>query len=207
VGSIAQWLLAYGYVGVFLVVALESLALPVPGETVLVTAAIYAGKTHDLRIGLLVATATLAVIVGGVAGFFLGRVGGYPLLRRYHRYLHLDEPELRLGQYLFLRYGGRVVFFGRFVALLRAFAAFLAGVNRMAISRFLMFHAIGALAWAAIFGYGGYALGDRMERFSRPAGVAIGAVTLGAFVLAVTFMRRNYRRLQFEADRAIGIHA
>src|SRR4051812_5899748 len=192
---IAHWLLAYGYAGVFLVVALESLALPVPGETVLVTAAIYAGKTHGLRIDLLVVTAAIAVIAGGSAGFLLGRLGGYPLLRRYHRYLHLDEPKIRLGQYLFVRYGGRVVFFGRFVALLRAFAAFLAGVNRMGVSRFLLFHAVGAVVWAGLFGYGGYVLGDQIERFSRTAGLAIGAATACAVVVGIVFMRRNYRRL------------
>jgi membrane protein DedA with SNARE-associated domain len=201
---LAHWVLAYGYAGVFIVVALESLMLPIPGETVLVSAAIYAGKTHHLSVVLLVATAAVAVIVGGGAGFLLGRAGGYPLLRRYHRYLHLDEPQLRLGQYLFQRYGGRVVFFGRFVAVLRAFAAFLAGVNRMSTSRFFFFHAVGAVTWATVFACGGYLLGDRLERFSRTAGIAVTGATILAVIGGFLFMQHNFRKLQVEADRATG---
>jgi membrane protein DedA with SNARE-associated domain len=200
---LAHWVLEYGYAGVFVIVALESLMLPVPGETVLVTAAIYAGKTHHLSIALLVVTAVAAVIVGGAAGFFLGRAGGYPLLRRYHRYLHLDEGQLRVGQYLFECYGGRVVFFGRFVALLRAFAAFLAGVNRMGTSRFFLFHAAGAVTWAALFGFGGYLLGDRLESFGRTAGLVIAGAAILAVIAGVRFVQHNFRKFQIEADRTI----
>ena len=202
--QLAHWVVEYGYAGVFVVVALESLLLPVPGETVLVSAAIYAGKTHHLNIALVMATAAIAVIAGGGAGFLLGRIGGYPLLQRYHRYLHIDDPQLRLGQYLFLRYGGRVVFFGRFVALLRAFAAFLAGVNRMTTSRFFLFHVAGALVWALLFGLGGYLLGDRLETFSRTAGIVVAAATIIAITAGIVFVQHNFRKLQVEADRTIG---
>jgi membrane protein DedA with SNARE-associated domain len=201
---LARWVLEYGYAGVFIVVALESLMLPVPGETVLVTAAIYAGRTHHLSLLALVVTAAVAVIVGGGAGFVLGRMGGYRLLRRYHRYLHLDEPQLRLGQYLFQQYGGRVVFFGRFIALLRAIAAFLAGVNCMTTSRFFLFHVAGAVAWAALFGLAGYALGDRLEQFSGTLALTVGAATIAAVGAAFYFVHHNFRRLQREADRTIG---
>lgn len=198
-----HWLLTYGYAGVFLVVALESLALPIPGETVLVAAAIYAGKTHHLQIGLLVAVAAIAVVVGGGAGFLLGRARGYAFVRRYQRYLHLNEPRLRLGQYLFLRYGGRLVFFGRFVALLRAFVAFLAGVNQMPMMRFFVWHAVGALAWATFFGFGGYLLGDEIERFSRTAGLLVLTGAVVGIAFGLSYLQRHFRKLQLRADQTI----
>jgi membrane protein DedA with SNARE-associated domain len=201
---LARWVLEYGYAAVFVVVALESLLLPVPGETVLVSAAIYAGRTHRLDVALLVATAAAAVVIGGGAGFLLGRMGGYPLLRRYHRYVHIDEAAMRLGQYLFLRYGGRVVFLGRFVALLRAFTAFLAGVNRMTTSRFFLFHTAGALAWASLFGFGAYMLSDRLQTVPHPAAILAAAVTAAGVVGGLLFLQHNFRKLQLEADRAIG---
>ena len=195
---------SYGYVGVFTMVALESFALPFPGETVLITAAVYAGKTHQLRIGILVLSAVLGVMAGGAAGFFLGRFGGYRLLRRYHGILHLDEPKLRLGQYLFQRYGAAVVFFGRFVALLRALAALLAGMNRMEVARFVLFHALGAVAWSCLFGFGGYLLGNRIEELSEVAGIAAALIAAAGIAVAILVLRRNYERLQVEADRTIG---
>lgn len=204
VAHLTQWLLAYGYTGVFVLVALESLALPLPGETVLVTAAIYAGKTHHLRIGLLITTAALGVIAGGIAGFFLGRKGGHQLLRKYRTYLHLDDARLRLGQYLFSEYGGRVVFFGRFVALLRSAAAFLAGVNHMAPGRFFAFHVAGAVTWAAIFGLGGYLLGDQAERVTSAAGLTIGAVGGAALILGAVYIKHHLEQLQLRADRHAG---
>jgi membrane protein DedA with SNARE-associated domain len=197
-------IVSYGYFGVFAMVALESFALPFPGETVLITAAIYAGRTHQLRIGMVVLAAILGVLVGGSSGFVLGRYGGYRLLRRYHSYLHLDEPKLRLGQYLFQRYGGAVVFFGRFVAVLRALAALLAGINRMDAARFIVFHALGAVAWSCLFGFGGYLLGNRVQALSQVAGVIAAIIAGIGVILAVLVLRRNYQRLQIEADRVIG---
>jgi membrane protein DedA with SNARE-associated domain len=205
IAYLTHWLATYGYAGVFAVVALESLALPFPGETVLISAAIYAGNTHQLRIGPLVLVAVLGVIAGGTSGFLIGRYGGYRIVRRYHRYLHLDEPKLRLGQYLFKRYGAAVVFFGRFVALLRALAALLAGVNCMDTPRFILFHALGAIAWASLFGFGGYLLGNRIEGLSQAAGIITLVAVAAVVVIGLRVLRRNYHRLQLEADRAIDL--
>ncbi len=80
--------------------------------------------------------------------------------------IHIEERRLKLGQYLFLKHGGKVVFFGRFVAVLRAFAAFLAGTNRMPWPRFLLFNATGGMVWATLFGLGGYFLGDNIHRLT-----------------------------------------
>jgi membrane protein DedA with SNARE-associated domain len=110
---------------VFGLIASESSGIPLPGETALVSAAIYAGNTHSLDIGFLILVAAAAAVVGDNLGFWVGRELGFRVLVRYGRYLGLDEARLKLGQYLFLRHGGKIVFLGRFVAVLRAFAAVL----------------------------------------------------------------------------------
>src|SRR2546425_12903836 len=135
--TLTHLLTTYGYWAVLLFVAIESIGIPFPGETMLLVAAIYAGMTHLLSIPLVIVAAASGAILGDNLGFWVGREGGYRLLRRYGKYIRLDERTLKLGQYLFLRYGAKVVFFGRLVAVLRAWAAFLAGTNRMSWSRFL----------------------------------------------------------------------
>ena len=81
--------------------------------------------------------------MGDNLGYWIGREGGCRLLHRYCRYLRLDERKVKLGQYLFRKHGGKVVFFERFIAVLRAWAAFLAGTNRMPWAFFLLFNALG----------------------------------------------------------------
>src|SRR5919202_2987418 len=117
--TLTHLLATYGYWAVFLFVAIESTGIPVPGEAMLLTAAIYAGTTHHLQIAFGIAAAA----AGAILGFWVGRDGGYRLLRRYGHLVRLDEGKLKLGHYLFARHGGKVVFFGRYVAVVGAPAA------------------------------------------------------------------------------------
>jgi membrane protein DedA with SNARE-associated domain len=174
----------------------------VPGETILITAAVYAGTTHRLNPIAIVATAAAAAFAGGIVGFVIGQYGERHVVHRYGRYVHLDESDLRLGRYLFHRYGGRVVFFGRFVAFLRALAALMAGINRMDLTRFLIFNGLGATIWASAFGFSAYALGRRVEALSTRASVAIATLVAVAGVAGFRFLQQNRVRLQREADRA-----
>lgn len=193
----------YGYGAVLLFVGIESTGIPFPGETMLIAAAIAAGTTHHLLILLVIIAAASGAILGDNLGFLAGRKGGYRLLRRYGRYIRLDERKLKLGQYLFKRYGGRVVFFGRFVAVLRAWAAFLAGTNRMPYPRFLAFNVAGGILWAIIFGLAGYALGDNVQRLTGPIGIASIGVAALLIVAGLVVLARNERRLEKEAERAM----
>jgi membrane protein DedA with SNARE-associated domain len=192
----------YGYAAIFAIVALENVGLLLPGETILVTAAIFAATTHELNVLGIVVTAAAAAFAGSLVGFLIGRYGERHLIRRFRPYLHLDERDLRLGRYLFQRFGGRVVFIARFVAFLRALAGLLAGLNAMPLKRFLVSSGLGALAWSATFGFAAYALGRRIEALSMGASVGIGAVVLSVAVAGFGFLRRNRERLQVEADRA-----
>jgi len=201
--AITTLLQTYGYWVVLLFVAVESTGIPFPGETMLLAAAIYAGATHHLSLPFVIAAAATGAILGDNVGFFAGREGGYRLLRRFGQYIRLDARRLKLGQYLFLRHGGKIVFCGRFVAVLRAWAAFLAGANRMRWPRFLLFNAAGGILWAALYGVGGYLLGNNVHRLTGPVGVVALIFAAAAIVVSVIFLRRNERRLADEADRVI----
>jgi len=192
----------YGYFAVFLVVCLESAGVPMPGETALVTAAIFAAR-GDLSIAGVIACAAFAAIFGDNIGYWVGREFGFPLVLKYGRYVNLDEPRLKLGQYLFQRHGGKIVFFGRFVAFLRAFAALLAGINRLPWPRFLLFNTLGGITWATLFGLGGYFLGHAFERYARSVGLAALVLAIIGAVAASRFIAHHERRLVAEAEAAL----
>jgi len=201
--DLTHLLTTYGYWAVLVFVAIESIGVPFPGETMLLIAAIYAGTTHRLFIPLVIIVAATGAILGDNIGFWVGREGGYRLLRRYGRYIRLDERKLKLGQYLFLKHGGKVVFFGRFIAVLRAFAAFLAGTNRMRWPRFLLFNAMGGIVWATLYGLGGYFLGNNVHRLTGTVGIVAGVLAALIIIGFLLFLRRNEHRLEDEAERAL----
>lgn len=201
--QLTHFLTAYGYWAVLVFVAIESMGIPFPGETMLLVAAIYAGTTHLLSFPLVIIAAASGAILGDNIGYRVGREGGYRLLRRYGHYLRLDERKVKLGQYLFRKHGGKVVFFGRFIAVLRALAAFLAGVNHMPWRPFLLFNALGGIIWATLYGLGGYFLGNSIHRLAgplEPITVILGLLITLAFLV---FVRRNEQRLEEEAERAL----
>ncbi len=180
--SLGAELASLGYVAVLIVVGLEYMGIPLPGETALVGAAVLAGQ-GSLSIGGVWASGFVGSVVGAGAGYYLGSRFGLPLARRYGARIHLDEGRLKIGQYLFQRYGFAILFFGRFVALLRTLSAFLAGVNRYDAKRFMIVNVLGGIVWTSVFALGGYWLGTAFEHYARP--VAIGAVVL---VLAILFV-------------------
>jgi membrane protein DedA with SNARE-associated domain len=161
----------YGYGAVFLIVMLESAGLPLPGETALLLAAGYAGATGDLDLVLIIVSAAAGAIIGDNIGFWVGRKWGAELLRRHGKYILMDEGRIRLGQYLFVRHGAKIVFFGRFIAFLRVLAAVLAGVNKYRWGPFLFYNAAGGIVWASVMGVGSYMFGDALHRVSGPLGL------------------------------------
>jgi membrane protein DedA with SNARE-associated domain len=201
--TLMHLLATYGYLAVLLFVAIESIGIPFPGETMMLVAAIAAGTTHQLSIAWVIVAAAGGAILGDNLGFWVGREGGYRLLRRYGRYIRLEEHRLKLGQYLFLKHGGKVVFFGRFVAVLRAWAAFLAGTNRMRWPRFLLFNAAGGIVWATLYGLGGYLLGNNIHRLVGPVGIVLLALAVLLILVGIVVVRRNEKRLEDEAEQAL----
>jgi membrane protein DedA with SNARE-associated domain len=167
------------------------------------TASVYAGATHRLEVALVIAAAAGGAFCGDNLSFLLGRRGGYPLLRRYGRFIHIDRDRRRIGQYLYQRHGGIVVVSGRFVPILHIATAFLAGVNAMSWPRFLVFDIVGCAIWATALGSVGYVFGSRV----LAVGGAVLGISLplaaGIVVAIVIVLRRMEKRLQQAADDAL----
>jgi membrane protein DedA with SNARE-associated domain len=192
----------YGYVAVFVFVMVESLGVPFPGETMVIAAALYAGLTHQLTVWLIWPTASAGAILGDNIGYAIGYWGGYRILLRYGSKIRLDQGKLKVGKLVFARHGGKVVFFGRFISILRTYAAFLAGTNRMRYWRFFAFNAGGGIVWAAIYSFGFYYAGSALKGLRGPVDYGLGAGAAVVVVAFVIWLRRNEKRLEEQAERA-----
>jgi membrane protein DedA with SNARE-associated domain len=201
--TLDSWLSSYGYLAVFVLVMVESIGVPVPGETALVGAALYAGSTGKLQIEWVIAAAVAGAIIGDNIGYSIGRYGGARILLRYGHKVRLHEGRLKIGIWLFRRHGGKVVFWGRFVSILRTYAAFLAGTNQMAWGRFLFFNASGAIVWATLFGVLYYKFGNALEKLSTPIDIVLGVGGTLVLIAFVAWTKRKEAELQVKAELEI----
>lgn len=198
---------SYGLWALFALVTAESMGVPMPGETALVSAALYAGATHGIELLDIIAVAAVAAIIGDNIGYLIGHTIGLRLLTKYGRYVRLDEGRLKIGQYLFLKHGGKIVFFGRFVAFFRVFAAVLAGANRMSWLHFLLMNAAGGVCWAVLFGAGAYFFGERIREVAGPASMLVLVAALACAAVCLLFLRRHEQELVSRAKAALARQA
>jgi membrane protein DedA with SNARE-associated domain len=200
---VAHLIHEYGLLTVAVIVGLECVGLPLPGETALLAAAVYAGTKHDLNIVAVIFTAAGAAIVGRMVGYFIGHKFGYWLLLRYGNYVRMTKSRIKLGQYLFKRHGGKIIFVAQFVPVLRTFAGIFAGANVMPWRDFMFANVVGACAWAAAYGYAAFELGREFERLEGPLVIILILITVVGFVAGGMFVHRHESQLIAEAERAM----
>jgi membrane protein DedA with SNARE-associated domain len=197
---IATW----GYVAVFGVVALEGFGLFfLPGETTLVAAAIYASETGKLSIVFVLLAAFCGAALGDNFAFWIGQTFGFRLLRRYGHYIKLREKRLKFIQYLFLRYGRPIVFIGRFVIILRAWEAFMAGADAMPWRSFAPTNASAILVWVLIWGGGAYWLGQTSSSLLEWVGIGIFVIVSIIIITGGIYFRRHEDEFETKADKAL----
>jgi membrane protein DedA with SNARE-associated domain len=176
----------------FVLVAIETMGVPVPGETALITAAIVASRGR-LQIELVIAYAAAAAIIGDNIGFAIGRRLGRRLLTAPGPLLHHRRRVIAIGEPFFDRHGPKAVFLGRWVTGLRITAAWMAGVTRMSWPTFLFWNALGGIAWATSIALAAYFVGHSAEKFIHVAGIG-GAVVVVVGGIALWFVLRWRRR-------------
>ena len=189
----------HGLPVLFLVVMLESFGIPLPGETALIVFGVLAAK-GDYAIADVIIVAASAAIVGDNLGYWIiGRVGGRALFRKNRWLARWSETVLPRVERIMRRHGGKTVFFGRFIAILRFTAAWVAGLGRMDWWRFLFWNAVGGIVWATVVGlvafYGGRAAADAIQRYGAYAAIGIAVLVVVAWVVLHAARRRLERRL------------
>ena len=189
----------YGYLAVAGLVLIEDFGVPVPGETVLILAAVYAGSGR-LSIALVVLLGFLGAVVGDNIGFAIGHFGGRRLVERWGRYILLTPERLEKATAFFERHGGKVIVIARFVEGLRQANGIVAGTTGMHWARFLAFNALGAALWVGVWSAVGYFSGNNItsiyntaSRYSTYLGIAVGVTIIALIVRHIVRRRRRAR--------------
>lgn len=187
----------YGYLAVAGLVLLEDFGVPVPGETILILGAVYAG-TGRLNVWLVGVLALLAAVVGDNIGFAIGRFGGRELVERYGRYVFITPHRLHRATGFFERRGGWIVVVARFVEGLRQANGIIAGIVGMHWARFLLYNALGAALWVAVWTCVGYFAGDNItsiyntvSAYTLYVGIAVVLLILAVITRGVLRGRRR----------------
>jgi membrane protein DedA with SNARE-associated domain len=180
-----------GYLALVALIGLESAGVPVPGETALITAGVLAQR-GKLSIELVIALAAAAAIVGDNAGYLFGRKVGRRAFERPGRFASQRRRALERADVFFDRHGAKAVFFGRWITGLRVWAAWLAGATSLPWRSFLLWNALGGIAWATTIGLASYLLGSAAAKIAESFGtVAAGVVVVVAIVAYVVFRHRR----------------
>jgi len=194
---VTHFITHHGLPLLFLVVMIESFGVPLPGETALILFGVLASQGH-YNIAVVIAVAAAGAIVGDNLGYWIiGRWGGRALFRRWGWLRRYSDRVLPRAEELMAKHGGKTVFFGRFITVLRYTAAWVAGLGRMHWVTFLFWNAAGGIAWATLVGlvayYGGQSAADAIARYGIYAfGVIAGILIL--FFLVTHFGKRRIER-------------
>jgi membrane protein DedA with SNARE-associated domain len=181
----------YTYPVLLLLVLLESLGVPLPGEIALVTAAAYA-SSGNISIAIVIALAALGASVGGVLGYWIGIKGGLPLVTRYGGYIGVRKSHVDRAHAFFERNGSKTILFGRFVAILRTWAAIVAGAAAMSFTKFVTYNTIGSIVWAIVFGFLGFYFGRDLPLLEKYISrVSFGVLIVGAVGIALFFLMKR----------------
>jgi membrane protein DedA with SNARE-associated domain len=182
--SLEPTLNQFGYLAVVGLVLIEDFGVPVPGETVVILAAVYAG-TGRLNIALVALLGFCGALLGDNIGFAIGHFGGRRLAQRYGRYIFLTPERLDKATAFFDRHGGKIIIVARFIEGLRQANGIIAGTTGMQWTRFLIFNAIGAALWVLVWISVGYFSGSHIDtiynaatRYSTYLAIALGALLL-----------------------------
>lgn len=181
-----HFFISHGLPLLFVVVMLESFGIPLPGETALIAFGVLASQGHYSIVWVIVLTAAAAIIGDNLGYWLIGRWGGRRLFERWGPLERYAERVLPRAERLMARHGGKTVFLGRFVAVLRFTAAWVAGIGRMPWWRFLFWNAAGGIGWATAVGlvsyYSGHAAADAIRRYGIFAAAGIAAAVVVAFL-------------------------
>jgi membrane protein DedA with SNARE-associated domain len=171
----------YGLLALFLIVMLESAGVPLPGETALVAAGVFASH-GELNIAAVIIVAAAAAIIGDNLGYWIGRTGGRSVLTRWT----VTSRTLPWAEGFFERHGPKTIFIGRFFSILRVTAAWMAGVSRMRWWTFFLWNAAGGICWALLVALVAYLFGqaaaDAIAKYGLIGGASIVALALGGLV-------------------------
>lgn len=148
-----------GYAGTFIAMALESACIPIPSEAILPFGG-YLSFTGRLNLTLVIIFGTLGGTAGSIGAYYIGKIGGRPLVEKYADKLRLSKSHIEKSDYYFNKYGEKIVFYSRLLPIIRTFISLPAGISKMDVKKFTIYTLLGSAIWSVLLGYAGYKMGE-----------------------------------------------
>ncbi|CAB1254227.1 DedA family protein [Clostridium sp. MT-14] len=183
-----------GYTGIFMAMALESACIPIPSEAILPFGG-YLSFTGRLNPVLVIIFGTLGGTMGSIGAYYIGKIGGRPLVEKYADKLRLSRSHLEKSDYYFNKYGEKIVFFSRLLPIIRTFISLPAGISKMEIKKFVVYTLLGSLLWSIFLGYAGYKMGEKwtiIREWFHFADIALVVIIIGFVFYKI--IRRKLRK-------------
>ena len=186
-----------GYIGVFLLMAVESCGIPMPSEVIMPFSGFLVADGKML-FWIVVAAGTLGNLVGSLVAYWIGYKGGRPLIEKYGRYILISKHDLDMADRWFKKYGDWTVYFGRLLPIIRTYISFPAGIAKMDVKRFAIFTTLGALPWTALFAWLGVMMGDNWELIREKLHKFDLAIGIAIIILIALYIWRHVRNSKKE---------
>ncbi|MBI2670491.1 DedA family protein [Candidatus Woesearchaeota archaeon] len=191
-----------GYLGVFLLMVLESMIFPVPSEAVMPFAG-YLASTGRFDLFSVTLIASFGTMAGSLLSYFIG-LNGEHLIKKYHRLFLLNEHHLELTKKFFARHGAKTIFISRFIPVVRHLISIPAGIGKMDIKKFIFFTFLGGFLWNFILAYFGFKLGENWTLITKYSKV-IDLVIIGLIILVVIYYLHNKRLKKSSSDKQLDL--
>ncbi|HVQ01194.1 MAG TPA: DedA family protein [Candidatus Thermoplasmatota archaeon] len=183
----------FGYGGIFFLMMLESMVVPVPSELVMPFAGFLIEK-GSFTFPLIILASTLGSITGSLIFYYVGKTGGHALVEKYGKYVLINHDDVRKTEEWFHRRGELTVFFARLVPVIRHLISLIAGIGKMEIKRFTLYTIIGAALWNTILAYLGYMLGQHWEEVNRYTDLISYVIVILIIVFIIYFVYRHLKK-------------
>lgn len=181
-----------GYIGTFVAMALESACIPIPSEAILPFGG-YLSFTGRLSLPFVIIVGTLGGTIGSLGSYYIGKIGGRPLVEKYAEKLRLSRSHIEKSDYYFSKYGEKIVFFSRLLPIIRTFISLPAGISKMEVKKFVIYTLLGSSIWSIILGYAGYKMGENwiiIRQWFHFADIALVAI-----VVIFVFYKLFYKKI------------
>jgi membrane-associated protein len=188
VNGLVDWVTSHGYLLVFVTVTLELVGIPFPAETILITAGA-AASAGNLSLPAVMVVAAIAAVLGATGGYWIGRIGGRPLLNRLVARGWPKQQQVLRVESFFERHGGKSLVGARFIPFVRVFAPWMAGAAHMPLRRFLVWNVAGGVTWVVLVAGAGFVFGKSVAAIGHSMGPWAVAVVIAIALGALTWHR------------------
>lgn len=180
----------FGYIGVFILMTLESMVAPVPSEGVMPFAGYLVSTGHFSMLGIVV-WSTFGSIIGSISSYYIGFYGGKPVVLKFGKYLLLDKGHLEMTERFFAKYGEKTIFVCRFIPVVRHFISIPAGIGKMNMTKFIVYTIAGAALWNLFLSYLGFWLAERWELVHVYSRYLDYIVVVGVIAFLIYWIRKR----------------